>query len=119
VRAVWRDPQGNTGTGTAFPLSADTGYFWFFSPSNVEAAVKVLDGQGVNGHVWVFYGALSNVEYDLTVTDAQTGLTRRYSNPQRQFASVGDVFAFGPLGAYGPNRQPPVMTAIRCTSVWR
>jgi len=111
VQAVWRDAQGNSGTGTAVALTADTGYFWFFSPSNVEAVVKVLDGEGVNGHVWVFYGALSNVQYDLTVTDSQTGLTRRYSNLQGQFASVGDVYAFGPLGAYGANPIPPVAIA--------
>src|SRR6185369_12399424 len=46
VDASWRDSQGHTGFGTAVPLSGDTGYFWFFSPSNVEAVVKVLDGQG-------------------------------------------------------------------------
>ena len=62
-------------------LTGDTGYFWFFDPANVEVIVKVLDGRGVNGHVWVFYGALSNVEYTLTVTDTQTGLATRYFNP--------------------------------------
>ena len=99
VEAAWRDFSQNSGFGQAVPLSADTGYFWFFDPSNVETVVKVLDGQGVNGHNWVFYGALSNVEYTLTVTDTQTGLARRYSNLPGQFASVGDTQAFGPLGA--------------------
>ena len=109
VEASWRTSDGTEGTGTAVPLSGDTGYFWFFDASNVETVVKVLDGQGVNGHVWVFYGALSNVEYTLTVTDTQTGLTRRYFNPQGQLASVGDVHSFGPLGAYGatPSVAPP------------
>jgi ELWxxDGT repeat protein len=94
VEAAWRDFQGNSGTGQAVPLSADTGYFWFFSPGNVEVIVKVLDGRGVDGAFWVFYGALSNVEYAITVTDTQTGLTRRYVNPAGQFASAGDVSAF-------------------------
>ncbi len=78
VEAEWRDFQGNAGTGTAVALTADTGYFWFFSPANVEVVAKVLDGRGLNQAFWVFYGALSSVEYTLTVTDTQTGLTRRY-----------------------------------------
>jgi ELWxxDGT repeat protein len=100
VTAHWRTPDGNEGAGTAVPLSADTGYFWFFGPANVEAILKVLDGRSLNDHFWVFYGALSDVEYSLTVTDTQTGLARRYANVQGQFASVGDTTGFGPLGAY-------------------
>jgi ELWxxDGT repeat protein len=110
VEASWLTPQIH-GNGVAVPLSADTGYFWFFSPSNVEAVVKVLDGQAANGHVWVFFGALSNVEYSITVTDTQTGLTRRYFNPQGQLASVGDTHGFGPLGASAANPEPAVTVA--------
>jgi len=100
VTAHWKTPDGNEGAGTAVPLSADTGYFWFFGPANVEATLKVLDGRSLNDHFWVFYGALSDVDYSLTVTDTQTGLARRYQNVQGQFASVGDTTGFGPLGAY-------------------
>lgn len=99
VEAAWRDFQGNTGRGQAVPLTPDTGWFWFFGPENVETVLKVLDGRGLNGHRWVFYGALSSVEYHLTVTDTQTGASRRYFNPSGQLASVGDTRAFGPLGA--------------------
>jgi len=99
VEAAWRTGEAR-GHGTAVPLTADTGTFWFFDPANVEAIVKILDGQDQNGHTWVFYGALSDVEYTLTVTDTRTGLTRRYFNPQGQLASVGDTHGFGPLGAY-------------------
>ena len=111
VEARWRDFAGNAADGHAVPLTADTGTFWFFDPTNVETIVKVLDGRAVNGHVWVFYGALSNVEYTLTVTDTQTGLTRQYYNPPGQLASTGDVYAFGPLGANGANPTPPVAVA--------
>jgi len=101
VEASWRDTQGNTGHGHAVSLTADTGTFWFFDPANVEVVLKVLDGRGVNGHVWVFYGALSNVEYDLTVTDTDTGAARLYRNPPGRLASVADTLAFGPQGATG------------------
>jgi len=105
VEAEWRDFQDNLGTGTAVSLTPDTGYFWFFNPANVEVVTKVLDGRGVNQAFWVFYGALSTVEYTLTVTDTQTGLTRRYFNPSGQLASVGDTHGFGPLGAFDIKRD--------------
>ncbi len=94
VEASWKDFAGLTGSGTAVPLTTDTGYFWFFGPANVEVVIKVLDGQPVNGHFWVFYGALSNVEYTLTVTDTVTGHVRTYTNPSGRFASLGDTLAF-------------------------
>ena len=67
---------------------------WFFQPSNVELVVKVLDGRAVNGRFWVFYGALSNVEYTITVTDTVTGAVKTYFNPQGNLASVADTEAF-------------------------
>jgi hypothetical protein len=113
VEAAWRDFQLNGGAGTAVPITGGTGdttgYFWFFSPSNVEVILKVLDGRSLNDHFWVFYGALSNVEYTLTVTDTQTGLTLRYLNPMGQLASVGDTTGFGPQGAF--SRTDRVRTA--------
>jgi ELWxxDGT repeat protein len=111
VTVAWRDFAGNTGTGQAIPLTADTGGFWFFSPENLELAVKVLDGRALNNAFWVFYGALSNVEYEITVTDTETGLTRRYQNPAGQLASVGDTRGFGPLGAYSASPRPNLATA--------
>ncbi|MDQ2978459.1 MAG: hypothetical protein M3R62_04510, partial [Acidobacteriota bacterium] len=83
-----------TGVGTAVGLTGDTGYFWFFSSNNVELAVKVLDARGLNSRFWVFYGALSNVEYAMKVTDTLTGNVNTYSNPSGRFASVGDTEGF-------------------------
>jgi ELWxxDGT repeat protein len=124
VESRWRDFQGNGGVGKAVPLTADTGTFWFFSPSNVEVLLKVLDGRDLNEHFWVFYGALSNVEYSLTVTDTQTGLARRYSNPAGQLASAGDTQGFGPRGAQStvpdeltaPPSQPALVHAWSSTA---
>ncbi len=118
VEASWVVPAEGDGRGQAVPLAADTGAFWFFNSANIEAVLKVLDGRGVNGHFWVFYGGLSDVEYTLTVTDTETGLARRYVNPPGQLASVGDTQAFGPLGARaarrpavtGPRSSRPIVT---------
>jgi predicted outer membrane repeat protein len=92
VSLTWK-AQGNQGAGQAVPLTSDTGYFWFFSPANVEVAIKVLDGRALNGHFWVFYGALTNVEYEITVTDTETGQSVTYRNPAGQFASRADTSA--------------------------
>jgi len=93
VELTWKDLAGRASAGQAVPLTADTGYFWFSSPGNVEVVVKVLDGRGLNGHFWVFYGALSDLEYKITVTDTFTGVRKIYSNPAKKFGSQGDTTA--------------------------
>jgi Viral BACON domain len=75
-------------------LTGDTGYFWFFSSNNVEIVIKVVDGRTFNGFFWVFYGALSDVAYTITVTDTQTGSIKTYSNSAGSLASVADTAAF-------------------------
>ena len=98
VRAIFTAPTlGITnGTAQAVPLTTDTGYFWFFSSNNVEIVIKAVDGRPVNGFYWVFYGALSDVEYTITVTDTVTGVVKPYSNMQGHLASVADTSAFHP-----------------------
>ncbi|HVT61405.1 MAG TPA: hypothetical protein VHR45_23780 [Thermoanaerobaculia bacterium] len=81
VTTDFRTPAGQTGSGVAIPLTADTGFFWFFSPDNVEVVVKVLNACDVNGGYWVFAGGLTNIAVTTTVTDTATGRTRRYRNP--------------------------------------
>jgi hypothetical protein len=96
VEVDWRLPGGIAGKGQAVPLTGDTGSFWFFDNSNLELVVKVLDGRPVNGHFWVFYGGPSDVEYQITVTDTQTGVREIYVNPAGRLASGSDTSAFGP-----------------------
>jgi hypothetical protein len=94
AEVAWTVPGLGSGEGHAVPLTADTGSFWFFSNSNLELIVKVLDGRAVNRHFWVFYGGLSDVEYTLTVTDTATGARETYTNPAHRLASAADVSAF-------------------------
>src|SRR5215470_16531105 len=95
VSVAWQVPaQGTSGVGTGTALTSDTGEFWFFSANNIELVVKVVDGRAFNNHFWVFYGALSNVQYTITVTDTVTGAVKTYSNPQGSLASVADTLAF-------------------------
>lgn len=103
VSITWRDPRGNEGVGTAIELTDDTGTFWFFDDQNLELMVKVLDGRSLNGNFWVFYGSLSNVAFELTVVDTETGASNLYRNPQGTFASVGDTAALP--GSSRPTRR--------------
>jgi hypothetical protein len=95
VRTVWSAPGSGNGNGQAVALTGDTGYFWFFSPNNVEMVTKVVTGCGLNNRYWTFAGGLTNVNVVMTVTDTQTGVARVYVNPQGvAFQPVQDTSAF-------------------------
>lgn len=97
VSVTWRDQRtGDTGVGTAEPFGPRTGFFWFFNAANVELVVKLLDGRPINGHFWVFYGALSDVEYTITVLDTATQRTAVYTNPPGNICGRGDTTALKP-----------------------
>ena len=103
LRAHWSKPDnpGEYGAGTAVPVdvSDESGLFWFFEPENIELVVKVLDGRALNDRYWVFFGALSDVEYWITVRDAETGASQTYHNPPREVCGQKDLNAFGDPGA--------------------
>jgi hypothetical protein len=80
VRADWESEDGRSGHASAVPLSGDTGYFWFFDPSNAEVIAKVLNGCSINDHYWFFAGGLTNVGVQIKVTDASSGAEKDYSN---------------------------------------
>jgi len=95
VEALWRTSDGQSGRGHAVALSADSGYFWFFDPANIELVTKVLDACADFDRFWVFAGGLTNVDVELRVTDAETGLVRTYRNPLDQaFRPLQDASAF-------------------------
>ncbi|MEO7794192.1 MAG: hypothetical protein ABIV06_05405, partial [Thermoanaerobaculia bacterium] len=69
VQAEWHDFAGRTGSGTATPLSDESGYFWFFEPENLELAVKIVDGCAFNDRFWIYAAGLTNLAVDLIVED--------------------------------------------------
>ena len=96
VTVTWRDQHsgGREGVGTAVPDTQESGFFWFFQPGNLELVVKILDGRSANQRFWVFYGALSDVEYRVTVRDYETGEEKTWHNPPGTFCGRADVDAF-------------------------
>jgi len=95
VEAFWSTPSGQTGHGQAVPVTADSGYFWFFNQSNIELVVKVLDACAFSNRYWVFAGGLTNVQVRLRVTDTANGTVKEYLNPLNQaYLPLQDANAF-------------------------
>jgi len=95
VEASWTDFEDNTGVGQRAMLQTGrTGSMWFFAPDNVELVTKLIDGRQNNGNFWFFYASLSNVQFEIEVTDTDTALSTTYVNPAGSFGSVGDTDAF-------------------------
>lgn len=95
---AWRTAD-SSGRGQAQPIATapDSGLFYFFSPSNLEMLIKVLNAcvPILGNRYWVFYSATTNVEFAITVTDTQNGKTKTYFNPLNRAAPpVQDTDAF-------------------------
>ena len=73
----------------------ETGYFFFEDPDNIDLVVRVFDGCDFNDHFWVFAASLTNVEYELTVTDTISGESKTYGNSLGKIAPpIQDTQAF-------------------------
>ena len=95
IEADWLDRASETrGRARAVPFTDDTARFWFFDEDNIELVVKVLDGRVVNDDWWVFYGATSDVDYWVTVTDTWSGESKSYTNRRGNQCGVNDTSAF-------------------------
>ena len=95
VQTTFRTPQQQTGSGNAVSLTADSGYFWFFDPGNVEIVVKVLNACIFDPHIWVFSAGLTDVEVTMTVTDTKNGSQKVYTNPLgTAYLAIQDTSAF-------------------------
>lgn len=94
VRASWQDFQGRRGGARGCRLGDQSALFSFFDDENLELVVKVLDGDAVNGHAWVYATGLTNVAVELEVEDVASGTTWSMSNPLgRPFPPVQEVGA--------------------------
>jgi hypothetical protein len=118
----WRDFQDQTGPAKVVPGgSEDSELFYFFSENNWEMLVKTLDGCAINNHYWVFAAATTNVEYNLHVTDTETGATSTYTNPLGVAAdAITDTQAFEcgddskALSLFATeSRQPTVISPVK------
>lgn len=92
VKMQWRNQfDGSSGRGIPTRLSNLTGAFAFTSRANLETLVKVLQ---FPDRFLVMFGALSNLEYTLTLRDTITGATEVYQNPAGRYCGGLDPSAF-------------------------
>jgi hypothetical protein len=67
---------------SATALTAESGYFSFFAPSNVEVTVKILDGRGLNGRFWLFAASMTDLPFTLSVADTAGGCRVQPGDPR-------------------------------------
>ena len=101
VTVDWRDFQDGSGMGQVMQFegarasSDESVFFWFFSPTNFEMGVKMVDACGPFQQAWAFVSGLTNVSYQVRIRDTETGAERVYTNPLGSFPqTVGDTGAF-------------------------
>ncbi len=98
VSATYKDYSQNTGNAKAVALTADSGYFWFFSQTNVELVAKIVSFcSGSTGGYGLYVSGLTDVEVVFTVTDTKKSITRTYPNALgNRFCTVGDEWKVCP-----------------------
>lgn len=94
VTMSWEDAEGHHSMAGTAPQTDASGSFYFLDPENLELTVKVLDGRQVNGHFWIYGGALTDAGFQIVVTDTVTLLQWVYENRAGRLRSVGDTWAF-------------------------
>ena len=116
VTLVATDQHNNnvTGNGVALPQTDTFGYFSLptitQNPSNPEVFVKILDGTAINGNYWVFFGHLTDLIYDMSVTDNVTGIQHTYHKDAGNEPGGFDTSTF-PATAPASSSSPAISAA--------
>jgi len=101
---------GPIAPASAVAITADTGYFTFLNPNNVEIVAKVVNACGL-GSFWVFAAGLTNQGVGIRVRDTQTGEIKEYINPiGRPFPPLQDTAAFATCPAVAEAGFEPILT---------
>ncbi len=132
ANVTWYNPSdGARGIATSISDTSSSGYFWFFGSSNVETALKILDGTSVNGKYWLFHGSLTGTEYTLRVRDTTNKTVKTYTKAASSYCGAGDTGAFaleipGPIleeefpeaggAGGGANPEGPIAQLGSCTA---
>jgi len=108
--------NGVSGVGRAVRNSDLTGFFYFDDPQNLELMVKILD---FGGQIKVFYGQVTNLQFELFVTDTLSGRTKTYTNTAGDCGAIDDDFskatALGSAVVLEGTGDAPVATKALCS----
>jgi PKD repeat protein len=115
------DPR--TGTDGDGQLIAHNDIYGIFSipaitgnASNPEVIVKMVDASGIGQNYWVFYAALTDLNYTLAVKESATGRTKSYNDAKvgttvcGKFDTAGFEFTPVPTGTPTPATPTPTQT---------
>ena len=70
VRMCYETGGGTVGEAKAgIWASGESGLLWFFNRDNAEVLVKVLNGCKINNHRWVYVAPVTDLAFNLHVTD--------------------------------------------------
>ncbi len=96
VQMDWRASAANPfQPARVLSSGSNSATFYFNNPANSEVLLKVLNACALNNRYWTFFAATTNVQFEITVTDLQRGVTKTYSNPLGNAAApVQDTNAF-------------------------
>jgi len=92
VSVHWQNPgNGTSGMATGKPFSNEVGTFTFTDPANVELMTKLVQ---FPDRIAFFWGALSDLAYDIEVTDTATGKRNVYQSAAGHLCGGLDNHAF-------------------------
>ena len=95
VRLCYETPSGEVGDAkSGIWASSESGLLWFFSRGNAEVLIKVLDGCRFNGRRWVFVAPVTDVAFNLYVTDGRGAVWSHHNRQGETAASRSDTSAF-------------------------
>ncbi len=96
VSLCYETAKGEVGEAKAgIWASGQSGLLWFFDRGNAEVLIKVLDGCSHNGRRWVFVAPVTDVAFNLHVTDSR-GLLWTHRNRLGVTASTRSDTSFFP-----------------------
>ena len=93
-----------------------------FNADNPEVIVKMVDASGIGQGYWVFYAALTDLNYTLSVQEAGTGKTKTYNDTKIGSTVCGKFDTSGFDSVTSPNPTPipaPTPTPTPPSSVTR
>jgi len=116
--------DGHTYPSRAVAISDRFGWFSFpqvtGDPDNPEVTVKLLEAK-LDGHYWIFWSAMTSLEYTMTVRDTVTGQVQVYAKDSPEACGGWDTRSFPfvptptPSAPAGPSPTPTATPTLTGT----
>lgn len=91
VDVVFTSPDGSSSLASPTYLTRDTKAYTFFSESNFELLVKVLEACDRNGRFWFFAAGLTDIPVEIKVLDLATQQSQVFKSLGGPFQPIFDL----------------------------